>query len=124
PGVVGALYVDPNTLVNASGRGVMDRAYLGKLWGKYHVPWGGIELSAIVDYLDGLVFARQLLVRGLAQGPFVIDATSRGTQLFNPLSGNRAEGVVNANLRFARQFRLPAGTLGAALDIMNVANSG
>jgi hypothetical protein len=44
--------------------------------------------------------------------------------LFNSLSGNRAEGVVNANLRFARQFRLPAGTFGAALDIMNVANSG
>jgi len=124
PGVVGALYMDPNTLVNASGRGFMDRAYVGKLWGSYRLPWGGIELSAIADYNDGLVFARQLLVTGLAQGPIVIDATSRGTQLFNPLSGNRAEGVINANLRVQRRFRLPVGTLGAALDILNVANSG
>ena len=123
PGVVGSLYMDPNTLVNASGRGVMDRAYLGKLSGEYRLPWGGIEIAAVADYLDGLVFARQLLVTGLAQGPFVIDATSRGTQLFNSLSGNRAEGLINANLRFARQFRLPAGTFSAALDIMNVANS-
>jgi hypothetical protein len=124
PGVVGSLFMDPNTLVNASGRGVMDRAFLGKLSGQYRLPWGGIEIAAVADYLDGLVFARQLLVTGLAQGPFVIDATSRGTQLLNPLSGNRAEGVINANLRLARQFRLPKGTLGAALDIMNVANSG
>lgn len=124
PGVVGSLYMDSNTLVNASGRSVMDRAFLGKLSGEYRLPWGGINLAAVADYLDGLVFARQLLVTGLAQGPFVIDATSRGTQLFNPLSGNRAEGVINANLRFARQFHLPVGTFGAALDIMNVANSG
>jgi hypothetical protein len=124
PGVVGALYMDPNTLVNASGRGFMDRAYLGKLQGRYRLPWGGIELAAIVDYLDGLVFARQLLVLGLAQGPFVVDATSRGTQLFNPLSGNRAEGVINGNIRLERKFRLPAGTFDAALDILNVANSG
>ena len=123
PGVVGALYMDPNTLVNASGRGVMDRGYLGKLQGTYRLPWG-IELAGIVDYLDGLVFARQLLVTGLDQGPIVMDATSRGTQLFNPLSGNRAEGVINGNLRFERKFRLPVGTLEAVLDILNVANSG
>ena len=124
PGVVGALYTDPNTLVNASGRGFMDRAFLGKLSGVYPLPWGGIEVAAVADYLDGLVFARQLLVTGLAQGPFVVDATSRGTQLFNPLSGNRAEGIINSNLRLARKFRLPAGTFETALDIMNVANSG
>lgn len=122
-GVVGALYMDPNTLVNASGRPFVDRAYVGKFWGNYRLPWGGIELSAIADYNDGLVFARQLVVTGLAQGPFVIDATSRGTQLFNPLSGNRAEGVINANIRLSRQFHLPVGTFDAALDIMNVANS-
>jgi hypothetical protein len=122
-GVVGALYMDPNTLVNASGRPFMDRAYLGKAWGSYRLPWGGIELSAIADYNDGLVFARQLLVTGLAQGPFVIDATSRGTQLFNPLGGNRAEGVINANIRLSRKFHLPVGAFDAALDIMNVANS-
>jgi hypothetical protein len=123
PGVVGALYADPNTLVNASGRPVMDRAFLGKVQAMYRLPFG-IEFAAIVDYLDGLVFARQLLVTGLSQGPVVVDATSRGTQVNNPLSGNRAEGVINGNLRLAKQFRLPAGSVGVALDLLNVANSG
>jgi hypothetical protein len=64
----------------------------------------------------------------------VIDATSRGTDFSNPLSGNRAQAVINGNLRFGRTFRLPKGrlpkgrlpqgTLGAALEILNVANSG
>src|SRR5579872_1962465 len=40
PGVVGSLYMDPNTLVNASGRGFMDRAFLGKVQGTYRLPWG------------------------------------------------------------------------------------
>jgi len=123
PGVVGSLYMDPNTLVNASGRSFMDRAFVGKLQGTYRLP-RGIEFAAIVDYNDGLVFARQLLVTGLAQGPFVIDATQRGTILNDPLSGNRAEGVINANLRLARAFRLPRGSLDAAVDVFNVANSG
>jgi hypothetical protein len=124
PGVVGSLFMDPNTLVNASGRGFMDRAYAGKIQGTYRLPWGGIEIAGVVDYFDGLAFARQLLVPGLAQGPIVIDATSRGTDFSNPLSGNRAQAVINGNLRFGRRFRLPKGTLGAALDILNVANSG
>ena len=122
PGVVGSLYMDPNTLVNASGRSFMDRAFLGKLQGTYRLPLG-IEFAAIVDYNDGLVFARQLLVAGLAQGPFVIDATHRGTILEDPLSGNRAEGVINGNLRLSRDFRLPHGSLNAAIDVLNVANS-
>jgi hypothetical protein len=123
PGVVGSLYMDPNALVNAIGRSFMDRAFVGKLQGTYGLP-RGIEFAAIVDYNDGLVFARQLLVTGLAQGPFVIDATHRGTILNDPLSGNRAQGVINANLRLAREFRLPHGALDAAIDVLNVANSG
>ena len=123
PGVVGALYMDPNTLVNASGRGVMDRAFLGKVQATYRLRWG-IDLAGIVDYLDGLVFARQLLVTGLAQGPIVIDATSRGADFSNPLGGNRAEGVINGDIRLERQFQLSVGTFDAALDILNVANSG
>ncbi len=122
PGVVGSLYMDPNTLVNASGRSFMDRAFLGKLQGTYRLP-RGIEFAAIVDYNDGLVFARQLLVTGLAQGPFVIDATQRGTIINDPLSGNRAQGVINGNVRLGRKFRLPRGSLDAAIDVFNVANS-
>jgi hypothetical protein len=123
PGVVGSLYMDPNTLVNASGRSFMDRAFLGKVQLVYRLPLA-IRLAAIIDYNDGLVFARQLLVTGLTQGPFVIDATHRGTILNDPLSGNRAQGIINGNLRIEREFRVPHGSLNGAIDIFNVANSG
>jgi len=122
-GVVGSLYMDPNTLVNASGRSFMDRAYLGKVQLLYKLPLA-IRLASIIDYNDGLVFARQLLVTGLAQGPFVIDATHKGTILNDPLSGNRAQGIINGNLRLEREFRVPHGSLNGAIDILNVANSG
>ena len=54
----------------------------------------------------------------------MIDATSRGTQLNNPLSGNRAEGVINGNVRLSREFHSPVGTFGVSLEMLNVANSG
>ena len=71
PGVIGALFVDPNTGIHATGRIFMDRAYVGKLQAAYRLPaaWGGIEVASVAGYTDGLVFARQLLVTGLPQGP-------------------------------------------------------
>jgi hypothetical protein len=116
------LYSDPNTGINAANRSFMDRAYVGKLQAVYRLPsaWGGIEVAGIADYLDGLVFARQLLVTGLAQGPFLVPATVRGS----PEGGNRAEYVLNWNLSILREFRLPFGRLAAAADILNVLNDG
>src|SRR4029077_2890439 len=66
PGVVGALFNDPNTAINAAGRSYTDRAYVGKMQAIYRLPsvWGGFEVASIVEYMDGLVFARQLLVTG------------------------------------------------------------
>jgi len=74
----------------------------------------------VADYLDGLVFARQVLVTGLPQGPFLVAATVRGS----PEGGNRAEYVINWNLRLSRQFGLPAGRFSIAADILNVTNAG
>lgn len=120
PGVVGALFSDPNTAINANGRSFTDRAYVGKMQAVYRLPWGGFEVASIVDYLDGLVFARQLLVTGLPQGPFLVAATVRGS----PEGGNRAEYVANWNLRILREFRLPRGILAASGDILNAINAG
>ena len=122
PGVVGALFNDPNTAINAAGRSYTDRAYVGKMQAIYRLPsvWGGFEVASIVDYMDGLVFARQLLVTGLPQGPFFVAATVRGS----PEGGNRAEYVANWNLRILREFRLPRGTLAASGDVLNVLNAG
>ena len=64
-------------------------------------------MASVADYMDGLVFARQLLVTGLPQGPFLVATTVRGS----PEGGNRAQYVINWNLRFSRQFGLPFGRL-------------
>ncbi len=115
PGVIGALYMDPNTLVNASRRSFTDRAYVGKLQADYRLPasWGGIEVATIFTYMDGLEFTRELLITGLTQGPFFV---STGDQ--------RAEHVINWNLRILREFALPRGRIAASGDILNATNAG
>jgi hypothetical protein len=73
----------------------------------------------VANYTDGLVFARQLLVTSLAQGPFLVPTTVRGSLD----SGNRAQYVLNWNLRIAREFGLPIGRADITVDILNVLNS-
>jgi len=70
--------------------------------------------------MDGLVFARQLLVTGLPQGPFLVATTVRGS----PEGGNRAQYVINWNLRLSRQFGLPIGKFAVSADVLNVTNAG
>ncbi|HWB95552.1 MAG TPA: hypothetical protein VG672_02590, partial [Bryobacteraceae bacterium] len=121
PGVVGALFLDPNTTIHAAGRIFMDRAYVGKLQAAYRLPasWGGVELASVANYTDGLVFARQLLVTTLPQGPFVVMTTVRGS----PEGGNRAQYAVNWNLRVSRRFQLAPLHLTLSADILNVTNA-
>jgi hypothetical protein len=123
PGVIGALFLDPNTAIHAAGRSFMDRAYVGKIQASYRLPaaWSGLEAASVADYLDGLVFARQLLVTGLPQGPFLVAATVRGS----PEGGNRAQYAINWNLRLSRQFALASGRrLAVFFDVLNVTNAG
>jgi hypothetical protein len=120
PGVIGALLLDPNTTINDANRSFFDRAYVGKAQATYRLPWGGIELATVADYMDGLVFARQLLVTGLPQGPILVATTVRGS----PEGGNRAEHVTNWNLRARREFRVPFGKIWGTADLMNVTNAG
>ena len=120
PGVVGALYADPNTNINSTGRAFTDRAFTGKLAAQYRLPsrWGGVQISTVADYTDGLAFARMLLVTGLPQGPFLVATTPRGS----PGGGNRAQHVFNWNLRLSREWPLPYGRISAAADLLNVTN--
>jgi hypothetical protein len=122
PGVIGALFLDPNTAIHAAGRSLVDRAYVGKMQATYQLPraWGGIVVASIADYTDGLVFARQLLVTSLPQGPFLVATTVRGS----PEGGNRAQYAINWNLRLSRQFELPFGRFAVSADILNVMNAG
>lgn len=122
PGVVGALYSDPNSLLHAAGHPFLDRAFIGKFQSVFHVPQrlGGIHISNILNYFDGLAFARQLLITGLPQGPFFVDATLRGS----PEGGNRAQYVPNWNLRIERNLQLRFGQLTLTTDLLNVLNNG
>jgi len=83
------------------------------------VPWSGIEIATLADYLDGLPFARQLLVTGLPQGPFLVATTARGSVV----GGNRSQYAIDWNLRLSRDFTLPFGTLAVSADLLNVTNS-
>jgi len=122
PGVIGSLFLDPDTAIHAAGRSFVDRAYVGKIQAAYRLPpaWGGIEVASVADYTDGLVFARQLLVTGLPQGPFLVAATVRGS----PEGGNRAQYVINWDLRLSRQFALPIGRFRVVADLLNVTDAG
>jgi hypothetical protein len=120
PGVVGALYSDPNADINSTGRAFTDRAFTGKIAALYRLPprWGAIQISTLADYTDGLAFARMLLVTGLPQGPFLVAATPRGS----PGGGNRAQHVSNWNLRLSREWQLPLGRVSVVADLLNVTN--
>jgi len=116
PGVVGSLYQDPNTLVNASGRSFFDRAYVGKFLASWRAPrrLGGFEAGSVVTYLDGLAFGRRLLVKGLAQGPLLVSATVRGSQG----GGHRTQYYLSWDLRLSRRI----GPLLVHADGFNVLN--
>lgn len=119
PGVVGSLLMDPNTMVHAYGRPFMDRAWEARVQMIYRLPrsWGGFELANTVDYIDGLPFGRELLVTGLPQGPFLVQAERRGA---SPQGGYRADFVADWNLRLSRDFHLPTGVLTGNVDVLNV----
>lgn len=76
-------------------------------------------MASIATYLDGLAFARQLLVTGLPQGPFVVATTARGS----PEGGNRAQYAINWNLRLSREFQFGGGRFTALADVFNVTNA-
>ncbi len=121
PGVLGALFLDPNTSINTTGRTFNDRQYVARVQATWQLPrrWGGLETSSIADYFGGIPLASQMLVTGLPQGPFVAPLTARGDN-----GGYRSDAAMNWNLRVMREFRLPFGTLGAIADVLNVANGG
>jgi hypothetical protein len=117
-GVVGSLYADPNTLLNASGSPAMDRRFAGKLWLSFPTPrrFGKLEIMNTAVFMGGYPYARRLLVTGLPQGPFVVDATPRGTA-----QGYRTDPVYDWNLRVSRTF---FRSVRVSADFFNLLNSG
>jgi hypothetical protein len=129
-GVVGSLYADPNTMLNASGSPAMDRPFAAKVWMYFPAPrrFGKLEIMNTAVFLGGYPYARRLLVTGLAQGPFVVDATPRGaSQGTNP--GYRTDPMYDWNLKVSRSFEvhggiLRRGTLRVSGEVFNLLNLG
>lgn len=112
-GVVGSLYDNPNTLINAEGRVVFDRAYTGRIGVNYLAPFG-IRLGCVIKYYDGQPFARKLIVPDLTQGPFYIQANPRGL--------SRYEYNRTVDIRLEKIFSLQNGKLRVILDGFNILN--
>ena len=95
-GVVGSLYADPNSLLNAKGRLRFDRGFTVRLGGSYELFWG-IRVGAVVKYYDGQPFARKIIITGQNQGPYYILAHARGVARYeyNRTVDVRVEKVIN-----------------------------
>jgi len=114
-GVIGSLYDNPNTLINARGRVAFDRAYTGRVGFLYRGPWG-IRAGCIIKYYDGQPFARKIIVTGKTQGPFIIQAHPRGVA--------RYEYNRTVDLRLEKSIPLRRGEIRIILDGFNVLNRG
>ncbi|MFC2163858.1 carboxypeptidase regulatory-like domain-containing protein [Acidobacteriota bacterium] len=113
-GIVGTLYDDPNTLINAKGRVRFDRAYTSRMGLTYTAPYE-IKLGCIIKYYDGHPFARKLIVEDFNQGPFYIQTHTRGAV--------RYEFNLNLDIRLEKAFQLGNGKLRFILDGFNMLNS-
>jgi hypothetical protein len=114
-GVIGTLFDNPNTLINTKGRLRFDRAYTVRIGINYLAPYD-INLGCIIKYYDGQPFSRKIIVEDLNQGPFYIQAHSRGAV--------RYEFNLTLDLHIEKAFRIGFSRLRFILDGFNILNSG
>lgn len=114
-GVIGSLYDNPNTIINAKGRTRFDRAYTGRIGFNYLAPFN-IRVGCIIKYYDGQPFARKIIVEGMNQGPFFIQAHPRGV--------SRYEYNRTVDIRVEKILNLGKAKLRIILDGFNILNRG
>ncbi len=113
-GVIGTLFDNPNTLINTKGRLRFDRAYTVRMGLNYLAPFD-INLGCVIKYYDGQPFSRKIIVEDMNQGPFYIQAHSRGAV--------RYEFNLTLDLRIEKVFRIGFSKLRLLLDGFNILNS-
>ncbi|MBU1187188.1 MAG: carboxypeptidase-like regulatory domain-containing protein [Acidobacteria bacterium] len=112
-GVIGTLYDNPNTLINATGRVRWDRGYTGRLGFNYLAP-GDIRFAFVIKYYDGQPFTRKIIVTDFNQGPFYIMAHPRGVM--------RYEYNRTIEVRIEKIFRFGPSRFRIILDAFNIIN--
>jgi hypothetical protein len=113
--VIGTLFNNPNAMINTEGRPCFDRGYTARLGFKYSAPLGFL-FSGIIKYYDGQPFSRKIIIEGLNQGPFYIQAHPSGVA--------RYEFNSTVDLRLEKRFYLGSSELRFILDGFNVLNLG
>ncbi len=112
-GVTGSLFDNPNAMINTEGRPCFDRGYTARLGFKYSAPLKFI-FSGIIKYYDGQPFSRKIIIEGLNQGPFYIQAHPSGVA--------RYEFNSTVDLRVEKKIHVGNSVLRLILDGFNVLN--
>jgi hypothetical protein len=112
-GTVGTLYDNPNTLINAEGRLRFDRGYTGRIGVNFMAPFG-LRIGCVVKYYDGQPFARKIIVTGMNQGPFIIQAHPRGVA--------RYEYNRTVDIRLEKPLNFNQTRMRIILDVFNLIN--
>jgi len=110
-GVIGDVYIDPNSRTFAQGRSFTERGYTLKWSGAYR--WNsGASFGLVARYQDGQHFARIVIVPGLNQGLEQVRAFRNGKTRFTFIN--------TLDARYLQPFRLGRLKLQASVDVYNM----
>lgn len=112
-GVIGSLYDNPNASIFSRGRLRFDRAYTARLGLSIPVA-AGFKFAALAKYYDGQPFARKIIIEGLNQGPFYVQAFYRGQA--------RYEFNMTVDVRLEKTFNIGKARGRIILGCYNVFN--
>ncbi len=112
-GVIGSLYDHPNASIFGRGRLRFDRAYTARVGLSIPVA-AGFTFAVLAKYYDGQPFARKIIIEGLNQGPFTVQAFYRGQA--------RYEFNMTVDVRLEKSFTLGKARGRIILDCYNVLN--
>ncbi|HEY2908247.1 MAG TPA: TonB-dependent receptor [Vicinamibacterales bacterium] len=112
-GVLGDVFIDPNSRTFAQGRTFTERGYTIKTAGTYHFDHD-IRLGITARYQDGQHFARLVLAPDLTQGPELIRAFRNGKTRFTY--------TMTVDARLQKGFTVNGYRLTGILDAYNLFN--
>lgn len=112
-GVLGDVFIDPNSRTFAQGRVFSERGYTIKTAGVFTLPWD-MKLGYAARYSDGQHFARLVIVEGLNQGVEAVRAFRNGATRFT------FTGTLDGRLQKA--FVVSGHPLAILFDAYNVLN--
>lgn len=115
----GGTFSNPNRLINATSRTVLDVPHEWKVLASYRAPWfGGMHVGAVYRYFSGRAFGRVVQVPGLRQGVQAIRVEPVGARRLAAM--NTLDVRVEKTFPFGRSGR----RAGIYADLLNAGNQG